>query len=130
MTFPLTGLYTGLLGLVMIVLQILVVIARARHDTLFGDGGKMEVMLPMRRHGNFIETVPIALIAMALAETQGLGTPWLHISGALLILSRLIHPFGLSQSRAALALRVTGTSGTWIATLIPIAALLGAGFPA
>ncbi|MGB3179713.1 MAG: MAPEG family protein [Albidovulum sp.] len=124
MTFPLTGLYTGLLGLVMIVLQMLVVIARARHDTLFGDGGKMEVMLPMRRHGNFIETVPIALIAMALAETQGLGAPWLHGAGALLLVSRLIHPFGLTVSKAALALRVAGTTGTWIATLIPVLALL------
>jgi uncharacterized membrane protein YecN with MAPEG domain len=130
MTFPITGFYTGLLGLIMIVLQVLVVVARARHDTLFGTGGKMELMLPMRRHGNFVETVPVALIALALAEVQGLGGIWLHLTGGLLVLSRLIHPFGLSQSRFALVLRVAGTSGTWIATLIPLFALLAAGLPA
>ncbi|MEZ5731313.1 MAG: MAPEG family protein [Paracoccaceae bacterium] len=130
MTFPITGFYTGMLGLIMIVLQVLVVVARARNDTLFGSGGKIEMLLPMRRHGNFIETVPLALIALGLAEAQGLGATWLHVAGGLLVLSRLVHPFGLRQSRAALPLRIAGTSGTWIATLVPIVVLLLRGVPA
>jgi uncharacterized membrane protein YecN with MAPEG domain len=48
----------------------------------------------------------------------------------LLLASRLIHPFGLAEVRRAVPLRIAGTVGTWIATLIPIAALLRGAFVA
>ena len=98
MTFPITGFYTGMLGLIMIVLQVLVVVARARNDTLFGSGGKIEMLLPMRRHGNFIETVPFILILMMMVEMMNYA-PWiLHAFGLLLMASRLFHFVGLNQS--------------------------------
>ena len=130
MTFPITAIYAAILCLWMIVLQIAVVAARGRTEVLFGDGGRMDLLLPMRRHANFIETVPMALILLALAEAQGLSAGWLHGAGLLLLASRLIHPFGLAEVRRALALRIAGTVGTWIATLIPIAALLRGAFVA
>ncbi|MDI3335935.1 MAPEG family protein [Defluviimonas aestuarii] len=123
MTFEVTGLYAAILGLMMIVLQILAIAARAKNETLFGDAGEMRMILPIRRHGNFIETVPMALIVMALAEAQGLSVSWLHGAGVLLVASRLIHPFGLAETKKALPVRIAGIVGTWIATLIPIAAL-------
>ncbi len=124
MTFPITAAYAALLGLLMIALQIAVVVARARTDVLFGDGGRMDLLLPMRRHGNFVETVPMALILLALAEAQGLSAGWLNGAGLLLLASRFIHPMGLAEWRRALSLRIAGTVGTWIATLIPVLALL------
>ncbi len=128
MTFPITAIYAAILGLLMIALQIAVVAARGRTDVLFGDGGRMDLLLPMRRHGNLVETVPMALILMALGEAQGLSAGWLHTAGLLLLASRLIHPFGLAEARRALPLRIAGTVGTWIATLIPIVALLRGAF--
>ncbi|MEZ5913169.1 MAG: MAPEG family protein [Paracoccaceae bacterium] len=125
MTFPITGSYAAILALMLIVLQTLAIIARARTDVLFGDGGRMDMLLPMRRHGNFAEHVPLALIVLALAEAQGLSATWLHAAGLTLVLARIIHPFGLSEYRRALPLRIAGSVGTWIATLIPVAALLG-----
>ncbi len=125
MTFEVTGLYAVVLGLMMIVLQILAIAARAKHEVLFGDAGQMRIILPIRRHGNFVEHVPMALILMVLAEAQRLPEPWLHGAGLLLVASRAIHPFGLAETKEAVPLRVAGTVGTWIATLIPIAALVG-----
>ena len=81
MTFPITAIYAAILCLWMIVLQIAVVAARGRTEVLFGDGGRMDLLLPMRRHANFIETVPMALILLALAEAQGLSAGWLHGAG-------------------------------------------------
>jgi uncharacterized membrane protein YecN with MAPEG domain len=73
MTFPIAAIHAAILCLWMIVLQIAVVAARGRTEVLFGDGRRMDLLLPMRRHANFIETVPMALILLALAEAQGLS---------------------------------------------------------
>ena len=125
MAFEVTGLYAAVLGLMMIALQILVIAARAKYDVLFGDAGEMRMILPIRRHGNFVEHVPMVLILMALAEAQGLPAPWLHGAGLLLVASRAAHPFGLAETKKVLPIRVAGTAGTWIATLIPVGGLLG-----
>lgn len=125
MTFEVTGLYAAVLGLMMIALQILAIAARAKHEVLFGDAGQMRMILPIRRHGNFVEHVPMVLILMALAEAQGLSAPWLHGAGLMLVVARVVHPLGLAETKKVLPLRVAGTVGTWIATLIPIAALVG-----
>ena len=125
MAFDVTGLYAAVLGLMMIALQTLVIAARAKYDVLFGDAGEMRMILPIRRHGNFVEHVPMVLILMALAEAQGLSAPWLHGAGLLLVASRAAHPFGLAETKKVLPIRVVGTAGTWIATLIPIGGLLG-----
>ncbi|MCY1127877.1 MAPEG family protein [Frigidibacter sp. RF13] len=124
MTFPITAAYAAPLALLMVALQLLAIIARGRTGVLFGDAGRMELVLPVRRHGNFIENVPMVLILMALAEAQGLSAGWLHASGLMLCAGRLIQPLGLSESRKALPLRVAGTVGTWIALAIPVVALL------
>ena len=67
----------------------------------FGDGGNPLLLQRVRQHGNFIEWVPFVLILMMLAE--GLGAPafYLHISGALLVLGRIAHPFGLKHDTAS-----------------------------
>ncbi|MGB3313859.1 MAG: MAPEG family protein [Albidovulum sp.] len=125
MTLEVTGLYAAVLALMMIALQILAIAARAKHEVLFGDAGEMRMILPIRRHGNFVEHVPMALIVMALAEAQGLSGAWLHAVGLLLVVSRALHPFGLAETKKVLPIRIAGIVGSWIATLIPVAALFG-----
>ncbi len=124
MGYAITGPYVAALALVMILLQIRVIIARTRTKVMFGDGGDMALLLAIRRHGNFIETVPMAVILMALAEGQGLSGAWLHAAGLILLVSRLVHPFGLAASGRVLPIRIAGTVGTWVAMLIPACALL------
>ena len=52
-----------------------------------------------RAQANFIEYVPIALLLLAVAESQGLTGWLLHTSGVILVLARLLHAWGLSKEQ-------------------------------
>ena len=84
----------------------------------FGDGGDMVLLQRIRQHGNFVEWVPLVLLLMLLAELQGLGDAWLYSAGALLLLGRLAHPFGLEHGNAGHPLRYLGNGSNLLATAI------------
>ncbi len=89
----------------------------------FGDGGDTQLLLRIRQHGNFVEWVPLVLLLMLLAELQGIGIVWLHLAGALLVLGRLAHPFGLVAGNAGHPLRYLGNGANLLATAILAAGL-------
>ncbi len=113
-----TGIYAVPLTLLMIALSTHVTMLRAKTHIALNDGGNADLALRIRRHGNFVETVPLALLLMVIAELLGASGPWLHGAGALLLLGRLVHAFGLSGTNAASFGRIAGGSATTVATLI------------
>jgi uncharacterized protein len=113
-----TGTYAVPLTLMLIALSTHVTMLRAKTRISLNDGGNPDLALRIRRHGNFIETVPMALIAMGIAEALGTAVLWMHGAGILLLLGRIIHALGLSGTNAASVGRVIGGSMTTIATLI------------
>jgi uncharacterized protein len=116
MTLHITALYAALIGLWAVVLSNYVSINRGKYKILHGDGGNAEMAAIIRRHGNLTEYVPLALILLGLAEVSGLSSTWMHVLGILLVVSRLIHPFGVSVSNPGSPLRIIGTVGTHIVT--------------
>ena len=80
----------------------------------------------MRVHANFAEYVPFALLLLALAESLKVPPPLLHLVGLMLVVSRVVHAYGLSQNPHNLRLRGLGIALTFIA--IALAALLCFGF--
>jgi uncharacterized protein len=118
MTFAITTLYALPLIVIWFILWIAVTSSRPGFNTSIGDGGKPELLLKMRRHGNFIEWVPFILILMILAEAQGTGPLWMHAAGALLLLGRIAHPFGLKIDNANHPLRIVGNSTNILAVLV------------
>jgi uncharacterized membrane protein YecN with MAPEG domain len=64
-----------------------------------GTGGDAELEKAIRGHGNFTEYAPIGLIVLTSAELSGAAGGWVHAIGILLIGGRLLHAWGLSQSR-------------------------------
>ena len=56
-----------------------------------GDGGRPEVLVAMRRHANFVEYVPIALILIALVELGGAQAGFVAGLGGLLVAARVTH---------------------------------------
>lgn len=124
MSFAITGIYASLLILLMIALQYRVIIARATQNVSLLDGDSKGLALKMRQHGNFIENIPLAVIIMAIAEAQGTGSNWMHVIGILLVVSRIIHPFGLNFEKGATVMRIVGTSMTQIAMAICIYLIL------
>lgn len=121
---PITSLYAGLLALLYLVLSFRTIGARREGRVEIGDGGNKELLRRMRVHANFAEYVPLALVLMALAESQRLGALWLHAIGGLLLVGRVVHAYGLSQSPHIMPLRVGGMVMTFTAILGGAAACL------
>ncbi len=117
MSFVVTPLYALPLAVIFMALWFRVSSVRGATGVSFGDAGNMVLLHRMRQHGNFIEWVPFVLILMILAE--GMDTPaiYLHISGALLLIGRIAHPFGLKDGNAAHPLRYVGNGTNLLATL-------------
>jgi uncharacterized protein len=96
-TVSLTLLFAGCCALLQCALSALVIARRAQRGISLSDGGDEQLLRCIRAHGNFVETVPMALLLMALLEMNGLASIWLLGLGALLVTGRLLHAYGLLQ---------------------------------
>jgi uncharacterized protein len=119
-----TSLYAAPLGLMALALSAHVIMLRAKTGVSIMDGGNDQLAERIRRHGNFTEYVPLILLLMALAELDGVGPMWLHITGALLVVGRLLHAFGLKYDKPTAFGRIAGASLTMLAALIVICNIL------
>ena len=117
MSLTITALYASLAGLLLLFLSFRVVRWRRKLSVGLGDGGQENLLRAQRTQANFIEYVPIALILLAVAESQGLAGWLLQTAGAILMLARLLHAWGLSQSSGRSFGRYWGTLLTWVVIL-------------
>ncbi len=118
MTFSVTPLYALPLALIYLILWVRISAVRSKTSISFGDGGNVELLRRIRQHGNFVEWAPFVLILMILAEGMGAPALYLHIGGALLLIGRIVHPFGLQAiDNAAHPMRYIGNSANILATV-------------
>jgi uncharacterized membrane protein YecN with MAPEG domain len=110
---PITALYAGLLGILMLILAFRVVAVRRVTSIGLGDGGDALLLSRIRIHGNAAEYVPLALILMLILELNGGSARWLHVLGIALLVGRVAHVQGLSQSTGTSAGRFVGNVLTW-----------------
>ena len=110
---PITALYAGLLALLYLLLAFRVVAVRRSAAIGLGDGGNALLFTRIRIHGNAAEYIPLALLLMLLLEINGTSTGWLHGLGVALLIGRVAHVQGLSQSEGASAGRLVGNVLTW-----------------
>ena len=115
-----TGLYAVPLSLMMLALSTHVTMLRTKTGISILDGGNTTLAESIRRHGNFIENVPMILLLMALAEFLGASNIWLHITGLLLIFARLLHASGIRMDKSATFPRIAGGTATSVAMLIAV----------
>jgi len=88
---PVTLVFVAIFALMQIPMTIAVGLQRAQTDIHFMDGGNATLMQRMRAHGNFTETVPMSLLAMAAAELAGAPPLLLWGVGGSLLIGRLLH---------------------------------------
>ena len=81
-------------------LTVMVVVRRLQARVSFLDGGDKLLLRRIRAHGNFTETVPMALLLMALLEISGLSSIGLIIFGIALLLGRVLHASSLLTNNA------------------------------
>ena len=102
-----TLFFASLLALMQVVLIAMVVARRVQTGVRFLDGGDAKLMHSIRAHGNFCETVPLALLLLGLLELSGLGSNGLLAFGATLLVGRIVHAFSLLTNNATWS-RCTG----------------------
>ena len=120
-SLPVSSFFACVLALAQVPITVAVGLHRARTGIQFFDGGDVRLLRLMRAHGNFTETVPMALIAMASAEAAGVPRGALLAGGAALVLGRGLHyatilRSGFGNGRAAgmvLTLLPTATLAAW-----------------
>jgi hypothetical protein len=113
-----TGLYAGILALILGWLGFQVGAMRGRTGISILHGDNMELAEKIRRHANFTENVPLALILLAILELNGSSAWLLHGLGVVLVASRVAHPLGLHHDRVQHPLRAAGAGGTALVTLV------------
>ena len=119
-----TSLYAGALGLLAVALSMRIGPLRMRSGTSIYDGGDAQLALAIRRHGNFAEHVPLALLLLALVELGGGAPPLLHGLGGTLLVARVLHPFGLDPRNVRNPLRLGGALATTLVQLVAAVAAL------
>ncbi|MCL1634012.1 MAPEG family protein [Luteimonas sp. SX5] len=117
MSVQITSAYAGLLGLWLVALSVNVAAHRAKLGIGLGAGGDPRMRRVVRMHGNASESIPVALLLMALCEIGG-GRAWiLHAAGVVLVAARAANACGLWKSEGPHPLRVAGAHLTWLTTL-------------
>ncbi|MCH4152183.1 MAG: MAPEG family protein [Sphingobium sp.] len=116
-SLPITSLTAAICGLMLVVLAIMTGLQRTKTKTLLGNGTDDVLLRRIRTHGNFTETVPMALILMALAEYQGAGQTLVCIIAALLLCGRALHIVGILGT--VMPARGLGMLMTLAAILVP-----------
>ncbi len=120
MQMPITLMYASIFALFALVLSFRAGSARGKSGVsiLFGEPPNLELAEKVRVHQNFLEYVPIFLIAFAAIEVNGGNTMFLYVVGDLLILSRIAHAIGLKHDNMGHIGRLIGAGGTALLTLV------------
>ena len=118
------ALWVGLHLILLLVLSVLVVRQRRKHQVVLGDAGNTELTQAIRAFGNATEYVPGGLIAIAVLAMVGAPPMLIHPVGLVLFVGRLAHAVGLSRSGGSSILRSAGVTATWLAYIVAAVALL------
>src|ERR1700743_1637089 len=107
------ALWVGLHLILLLVLSVLVVRQRRKHQVVLGDAQIPELAQAVRAFGNATEYVPGGLIAIAVLAVVGAWPPVIHAVGLILFAGRVAHAVGLSRHGGSSILRSAGVTATW-----------------
>ena len=97
-----TPMYVAVLGVLFIPFTLRVGLYRVKNSIDIGDGKDNTLIKLNRGQGNFIETVPLAVILLIVMEILGASSTWLHTLGALLVVGRCLHYVGITGAGPAI----------------------------
>lgn len=101
MILPVTLTYAAIAALLNVWLGWRVGQVRIRDKVLTGDGGNQALICRMRAHANYTEYTPFVLVLLALIELARGSTIVLWAIGAVYMLARIAHAFGMDADYPA-----------------------------
>jgi uncharacterized membrane protein YecN with MAPEG domain len=122
------AIYACLLALMFVGLSVRTLGLRRRLKIAIGDAGNPAMLRAMRVHSNFAEYVPFSLLLLLLASASGAHASLLHLSGVTLLIGRISHAYGVSQSREDYRFRVAGMALTFTSMITSSLYLLVSAF--
>jgi uncharacterized protein len=121
-----SALYIAWIIVMAIALTALVIRQRRLKMIGIGDGGDKATARAIRVHGNFSEQAPYTLAALVLLPLLGTSVYVIHAVGALFLIGRLAHAYGLTRTGGSSVGRVAGMVMTFASHGIAIVFLLRA----
>ncbi len=113
-----SALTAGILVVMQMALMTAVILARRRNQQSLGDGGNKDLLLAIRRHGNFAENAALFIAGFALLEIiDGKGVV-LEMLCAAFVLARISHAIGLSMANTVNPFRLTGITATIVVGVV------------
>jgi uncharacterized protein len=116
-----TGGYLAVLALVYAALAVNVVRLRRANLAAFGDAGNPALRSAIRAHAHFAEYVPIIALMVAMLEMSGMPGWRVHLLMGALLISRLLHPFGMYATPGTRGFRIGRVAGVTLTLLVLIA---------
>ena len=120
------ALYSALNLLILLVLAANVSRHRRRAQISLGTGADAQLEQAIRAHGNGVECVPLALLALYLVSAVGYPAMAVHVLGLALTIGRFVYSYGLLTSPGPSMGRLLGTGLTWLVLLAQVLLLIGA----
>lgn len=117
MILPITAIFIAIFALLQVPFTLAVGMYRMRTKISFLDGEDRTLMRRMRAHGNFVETTPMTLLAMAAAELSGAPDTLLIVGASLFLAGRLAHYFTIVKQGAGPG-RVAGMLSTFFTLIL------------
>ncbi|WP_182032831.1 MAPEG family protein [Vibrio diabolicus] len=110
-----TALYASILAILMIWLAVQVIKQRRLNQVAYADGGVEALQIARSAQSNATEYIPITLILMALLEFNSAYPTWIHLTGIIFVIGRIIHARGILKED--LKRRVRGMQVTFLVIL-------------
>ena len=110
-----TALYASILAILIIWLAVQVIKQRRLNQVAYADGGVEALQIARSAQSNATEYIPITLILMALLESNSAYQTWIHLTGIIFVIGRIIHARGILKED--LKRRVRGMQVTFLVIL-------------
>lgn len=118
MSATITAFYAALSAIFIVYLAYRVANMRRLYQCGIGERDHRDLAVAMRVHGNAVENVLITLFLMLVCEINGGNTTALAAVGAVMILSRLSHAWGMTVSGGRYSIfRFGGILASWCVIL-------------
>ena len=116
------SLWVGLNLLLTLLLALNVV--RNRFKAQGDSGDPVTLEKAVRAHGNNPEYVPGILIGLGLMAMTGASAQTINILGGTLFVVRILHAYGIQQSKVPNIFGLVGNFGTWLTMLCVVTTLI------